>query len=78
MSEKIFYTPSSPEDEPIITMNLPEGTEVTLERTNTALYTYMGNLAVFNHAYYVGTEKKTPFYMLLSRAGLLQKTSCLN
>jgi len=62
MTEKIFWTPPSPDDEPIITLKARDG-EVELRRTNSAVYTYIGSLALFNHIYFIGSSKKAPLYL---------------
>lgn len=42
MTERLFWTPESADDDPVITV-MTDGSELDLKRTNSALYTYMGN-----------------------------------
>jgi hypothetical protein len=62
MTEKIFWTPPSPDNEPSIALEA-RNRRVELRRTNSAVYTYMGSLALFNHVYFLGTDKDKPFYL---------------
>ena len=62
MTERIFWTPPSPDGEPLITLNSEHG-KVELKRTNTAVYSYVGNLALFNHIHFIGSNELNPFYV---------------
>lgn len=62
MTEKVFWTPASPKDEPTIEVTTVVG-KAELTRTNSILYTYLGNLALFNHVYFMGSDDARPFYI---------------
>ena len=63
MTEREHYTPENPDDEPSIGLTVGSGVEVSLMRTNSAMYSYLGSLAMYNHVYFVGDDKVSPFYL---------------
>ena len=65
MSERLVWHSDSPEDEPVATIKTANG-EYLLTREDTALFTFLGKLAVYNHIYHcsvVEGEVDTSFYI---------------
>ncbi len=64
MSE--FWTPSHPEREPVINLNVEDGASFELNRLNTSLFRFMGRLGIYNHVFYHDIheeEVQTSFYI---------------
>lgn len=66
MTERLVWTPENPEEEPSVRLAIDGGRIYELDRTNTSLYRFMGNLAIYNHVFYAQIEEnevQDSFYM---------------
>lgn len=63
MAETNKFIPPNPDREPTIKFNRADEVEIQLTRFNSALFTYLGNLAVFNHIYFEGDNNLDGFYI---------------
>lgn len=63
MTEREHYTPEDPNSEPSISISIRSGAEILLKRTNSAMYSYLGSLAIYNHVYFLGEGKVSSFYL---------------
>jgi len=57
MTERLIWRPENPDDEPIASIETPRG-DYELGRENSALFTFMGKLALYDHIYYCDVQEQ--------------------
>jgi len=55
-TNRLIWTPEDPENEPVVSLSINGEPTYELTRQNTTLFTFLGKLAIYNHAFYADVK----------------------